>query len=141
MSTTVAAGFLAERLAKASAVPAEQRSADVCALIESCALQAELVEELALPDRTDDLDAAVWRRWSPAAPLKLVRSHFVSPSSCFLDLSPQLQTFATFNLYQRTSSRRPSAAGATAGLRRSARAVHAGRRITAGEEGWGCDSC
>ena len=37
-------GFLADRLAKASAVPAERRSTEVCAFIETCQLQAELVE-------------------------------------------------------------------------------------------------
>ena len=100
------AGFLAERLAKASAVPAEQRSADVRAFIETCALQAELAEELGLPE---DFSGTLlewrecWGRWSTAAALKLARSHFVSPSSFFLLHAPQVHDFATYNLYVRTS--------------------------------------
>ena len=100
---TVTAGFLAGRLAKASAVPAEQRGADVRAFIESCALQAELAEELALPEGIGNWDAAVWPRWTAAAALKLVRSHFVSPSSAVLAHSPQVLYFAIYSLYQRTS--------------------------------------
>ena len=76
------AGFLAERLAKASAVPAEQRSADVRAFIETCQLQAELVEELGLPEILDDTQelCELGRQWTGAPALKMVRSHFISPS-------------------------------------------------------------
>ena len=101
-----AAGFLAERLAKASAVPAEQRTADVRAFIETCRLQAELAEELGLPEDVDitserdlpDLSG----RWSSAAALRFVRSHLISCGAT-LRQNPQLYGFAAYNLYTRTS--------------------------------------
>ena len=72
------AGFLAERLAKASALPSEQRSADVRTFIEVCRLQAELVEELGLPSVLSvDVFNGLRGRWSAAPALKLVRSHFI----------------------------------------------------------------
>lgn len=77
------AGFLTERLAKATAIPAEQRSADVRAFIESCQLQAELVEELRLPEvMSAGTDVREFMgRWSAAPALKLVRSFLISPSA------------------------------------------------------------
>ena len=70
------AGFLAGRLAKASAVPAEQRSADVRAFIETCQLQAELAAELGLPEVAGlNVLMGLRSRWSAAPALKLVRSH------------------------------------------------------------------
>ena len=97
-------GFLAERLAKASAVPAEQRSADVRAFIEICRLQAELVEELGLSEFEGD--PQVWRdswsRWTAAPALKLVRSHFISLGTPLMSVL-SLHSFATFNVYARTS--------------------------------------
>ena len=102
--TKITAGFLADRLAKASAVPAEQRSADVRAFIEICRLQAELVEELGLSEFEGD--PQVWRdswsRWTAAPALKLLRSHFISPGEP-LRHSPQLHNFAACNVYMRTS--------------------------------------
>ena len=101
-----APSFLAERLAKASAVPAEQRSADVRAFIETCRLQAELVEELGLPEVIDD-DAVIkglQSRWSAAPALKLLRSHLVSPSGSLLRHLFQLHQFATAVVYMSTSS-------------------------------------
>ena len=103
--TAPTAGFLADRLAKASAVPAEQRSADVRAFIETCRLQAELLEELGLPESSSG-DFHEWRdscgRWTAALALKLVRSHFISPGSP-LRHSPQLLDFAAYNVLMRTS--------------------------------------
>ena len=96
-------GFLAERLAKATAVPAEQRSTDVRAFIETCRLQAELVEELGLPEAIDgNVLGELWSRWSAAPALKLARSHFVG-SGAPLFHSPQLLAFAANMLYGRTS--------------------------------------
>ena len=102
--TKITAGFLADRLAKASAVPAEQRSADVRAFIETCRLQAELVEELGLPETVSD-EYHEWTdcysRWTAAPALKLLRSHFISPGEP-LRHSPQLHNFAACNVYMRT---------------------------------------
>ena len=105
------AGFLAERLAKAEAVPAEQRSADVRAFIETCRLQAELVEELGLPEVVDvNVVKGLRSRdrlttWSAARSLKLVRSCFVSLSGPLMH-TEQLHQLALCNVYMRTSSRR-----------------------------------
>ena len=97
-------GFLAERLAKAAAVPAEQRGADVRAVIETCALQTELAEELGLPEVVSPtVIMERWSRWSAAPALKLARSHLLSPGGNTLLHSPQLHTFATYFLYLRTS--------------------------------------
>ena len=95
------AGFLAERLAKASAVPPEQRSADVRAFIETCQLQTELVEELGLPEVIDKtVLEGLWDRWTAAPALKLVRSHMVSACSGRpLQHTPQLHTLATIKLH------------------------------------------
>ena len=99
-----APGFLAERLAKASAVPAEQRSADVRAFIETCRLQAELVEELGLPEVLDEsILVALWTRWSAAPALKLVRSHFVSPGGTPLMHPPQPHHLSVIVVYNRIS--------------------------------------
>ena len=96
-------GFLAERLAKAEAVPAEQRSADVRAFIETCRLQAELVEELGLPAVIDNtvLGLQTLSRWSAHAAhaLKLVRAHIVGLAIH----KPQLNEFATTVLLMCTS--------------------------------------
>ena len=97
MTEPVTAGFLADRLAKASAVPAEQRSADVRAFIETCQLQAELVEELELPatiNLNNDVVVRLWSRWTAAPALKLVRSHFISPGPPLMH-SPHLNGFAS----------------------------------------------
>ena len=98
------AGFLAERLAKARVIPAEQRSADVRAFAKTCRLQAELVEELGLPSEVlgDNISHELVHRWSTAPALKLARSHFVG-SGLPLDHSPPLHEFATISLYVRTS--------------------------------------
>ena len=95
------ADFLAGRLAKASAIPAEQRSADVRAFIETCRLQEELLEELRLP-KFVSLDTDVLSRWSAVPALKLVRSHFISPSGP-IPHSPELRGFASYSIYMRTS--------------------------------------
>ena len=105
---SVTTGFLAERLAKASAVPAEQRSADVRAFIETCRLQAELVEELGLPEVfncSSQIDALA-SRWTAGPALKLVRSHSISHCSR-LEHCPQLQRFA-YNMMLVYTSFRPT---------------------------------
>ena len=99
----MATGFLAERLAKATAIPAEQRSADVRAFIETCRLQEEVVEELRMPEVLDaNVLEGLLSRWSVAAALKLIRSHFVSLGGSTLKHAPQLHTFALTMLHLRT---------------------------------------
>ena len=102
-------GFLEDHLAKASAIPAEQRSADVRAFIETCRLQAELAEELGLPVALDD-DFPEWSDscggWTAAPALKLVRSHFVIPSTPLVTRAQQLYHFAAYGVFMRTSFRR-----------------------------------
>ena len=106
--TEITAGFLATRLAKAEAVPAEQRSADVRAFIETCRLQAELLEELGLPE-SSSRNLHEWKdfcgRWTAAPAMKLVRSHFIIPSTP-LKHSPALHSFAGYTALMRTSSGR-----------------------------------
>ena len=97
-------GFLAERLAKVQAVPAEQRGADVRAFIETCRLQADLAEELGLPEVVYTGEwRDYWGRWSAAPALKLFRSHFISPRGDPLMHSPQLQVSAFESVHKRTS--------------------------------------
>ena len=100
------AGFLAERLAKASAVPAEQRSADVRAFIETCRLQTELAEELGLPEVIDrNVIEGLRSRWTAAPALKLVRSHLVSVyGGSPLEHTPQLYDLATAMVYAHAST-------------------------------------
>ena len=72
------------------------------AFIETCRLQAELAEELGLPDldqvtsKRESVDLC--GRWSAAPALKLLRSHFISPGVT-LKQNPELHHFAAFNLY------------------------------------------
>ena len=100
------AGFLADRLAKASAVPAEQRSADVRAFIETCRLQVELAEELGLTELFDDeAFEDVLDRWSAAPALRLVRTHLLGPVGAPLVSAPALHVAATNILYAHTSWR------------------------------------
>ena len=98
------AGFLAERLAKAAAVPADQRSPDVRAFIETCRLQAELMEELGHPDMASVMESgnSFFGQWLAAPALKLGRSHLVSPGVPLL-YAPELHYLATNSLYNRTS--------------------------------------
>ena len=100
------AGFLAERLAKASALPAEQRSADVRAFIETYQLQTELAEELGLPEVISiDVVVGLRSRWSAAPALKLVRSHLVSLCGGEpLQHTPHLHNLAAMMLTMRAST-------------------------------------
>ena len=102
-------GFLAERLAKATAIPAEERSADVRAFIETRQLQAELAElaeELGLPEVIDGNTLEVLQDWWTAAPaLKLVRSHLVSVlGGQPLEHTPQVHDLAVIMLCVRAST-------------------------------------
>ena len=76
------------------------------AFIETCRLQAELAEELELPEVADlNVVAGLRSRWSCAAALKLVRTHVISPGAPVLHF-PELHHLATTMLFMRTSYRR-----------------------------------